>query len=59
MENGTAPEQTPVKITDAEGKEQDRILCPYPQKAEFDTDCGESGDSECWACVDGGASKCR
>lgn len=59
VENGTAPEQTPIKITNIDGEEQNRVLCPYPQKPEFDTGCGNSGDSECWACADAGVSEYR
>ncbi|KAH8161649.1 hypothetical protein CIB48_g6609 [Xylaria polymorpha] len=36
VENGTAPAQTPVKITDLEGNVQDRVLCRYPHKATGD-----------------------
>lgn len=51
VESGTAPEETPVKITDLTGKEQERVLCPYPGKARFDEGCGEMGDAKCWGCV--------
>lgn len=54
VENGTAPEETPVRITDLDRKEQDRILCPYPKRAEFDERCGDSGDAGCWSCEDRG-----
>ncbi|KAK4141255.1 tannase and feruloyl esterase [Dichotomopilus funicola] len=50
VENGTAPDQTRVDITDLEGETQRRILCPYPQKAVFDKDCGATGDEKCWSC---------
>ncbi|KAL2012224.1 hypothetical protein VTN00DRAFT_4942 [Thermoascus crustaceus] len=32
VENGTAPEFLPVRVNGTDGKEQDRILCPYPAK---------------------------
>ncbi|KAH8893021.1 tannase and feruloyl esterase [Thozetella sp. PMI_491] len=50
VENGTAPETTPVSITDLEGKTQDRILCPYPQQQVFNESCGDAGNAECWSC---------
>ncbi|KAI0426737.1 tannase and feruloyl esterase [Xylaria sp. FL1042] len=34
VENGTAPTQTSVQITDKQGNVQDRVLCRYPQKAK-------------------------
>ncbi|SPO01967.1 related to feruloyl esterase B precursor [Cephalotrichum gorgonifer] len=51
VENGTAPEQTPARITDLEGDQQDRILCPYPKKGKFNKKCGRAGDAKCWGCV--------
>lgn len=56
VENGTAPEETPVKITDLEENVQDRILCPYPKRAEFDSSCGDPGNPGCWSCQDRGTS---
>ncbi|GKT39849.1 putative feruloyl esterase [Colletotrichum spaethianum] len=50
VENGTAPDQTPVTVTDLEGAVQSRILCPYPQKAAFDRDCGTTAEARCWSC---------
>lgn len=50
VENGTAPDQTPVEVTDLEGDVQHRILCPYPQKAVFDKNCGEPAEARCWSC---------
>ncbi len=50
VENGTAPDQSPVKITDLAGAEQNRILCPYPQKAVFDRRCGVAAKARCWSC---------
>lgn len=56
VENGTAPEETPVKITDLDRVQQDRILCPYPRRAEFVDRCGEPGDAGCWSCENRGVS---
>ncbi|KAK0615577.1 Tannase/feruloyl esterase [Bombardia bombarda] len=52
VENGTAPEHMPIKVMDKEGAlTQERILCPFPQKAAFDKKCGDSGAEKCWSCV--------
>ncbi|KAH6844585.1 Tannase/feruloyl esterase [Chaetomium sp. MPI-CAGE-AT-0009] len=50
VENGTAPDSSPVQVTDLEGAVGERILCPYPQKAIFDRDCGVAGEGRCWSC---------
>jgi hypothetical protein len=50
VENGTAPEQSPVKVTDLEGDVQNRIICPYPQKAMFNDGCGTAAEARCWSC---------
>ncbi|KAI1417254.1 tannase and feruloyl esterase [Hypoxylon sp. FL1857] len=52
VENGTAPEQTPVQLKDVNGTVQDRILCPYPQKARFDKICGDTLNTKRWFCAD-------
>ncbi|KAK4129730.1 tannase and feruloyl esterase [Parathielavia appendiculata] len=55
VENGTAPEQTPVDIKALDGSTHHRILCPYPQTARFDKEaCGDPADTQCWSC-DAGA----
>lgn len=51
VENGTAPDTSPVEITDLSGAVQLRILCPYPQKAQFDKDCGTAAEAQCWTCA--------
>ncbi|KAL0929801.1 uncharacterized protein CTRU02_215231 [Colletotrichum truncatum] len=51
VENGTAPESTPVKVTVGENEVHNRILCPYPQKAQFSTKCGNASVADCWACA--------
>jgi hypothetical protein len=50
VENGTVPESTPYTIIDQTGATQDRILCPYPEKAVFDPACGDSADAACFSC---------
>ena len=50
VENGTVPEQVPIDITDLQGNVQNRILCPYPERARFDEDCKDPGSAECWHC---------
>jgi Tannase and feruloyl esterase len=36
VEKGVAPDNMTVSITDINGVENSRILCPYPQKARYD-----------------------
>ncbi|GJC87405.1 putative feruloyl esterase ARB_07085 [Colletotrichum liriopes] len=50
VENGTAPDQVPVTVTDPKGAMQSRILCPYPQKAILDQNCGVAAEARCWLC---------
>ncbi|KAI2464316.1 tannase and feruloyl esterase [Annulohypoxylon bovei var. microspora] len=50
VENGTAPEHTSVQLKGLDGEIQNRILCPYPQKAKFDEPCGDPANSKCWFC---------
>ncbi|KAH7131048.1 Tannase/feruloyl esterase [Dactylonectria macrodidyma] len=35
VENGTVPESLPHSYTDDDGKEQNRLLCPYPKKSKI------------------------
>ncbi|KAL4871605.1 hypothetical protein BDV12DRAFT_206294 [Aspergillus spectabilis] len=41
VEEGRAPHSLPASFTDENGRKQDRILCPYPERAVYDG----SGDS--------------
>ncbi|KAK1655113.1 Tannase/feruloyl esterase [Colletotrichum phormii] len=50
VENGTAPDHTPFKVTISGGDVQDRILCPYPQKAVVDPTCDRTLGTQCWSC---------
>ncbi|KAH7113298.1 Tannase/feruloyl esterase [Dendryphion nanum] len=50
VENGTVPEHTPIKVNAKDGTTHNRILCPYPQKAQL-TACRDPADAECWSCV--------
>jgi hypothetical protein len=49
VENGTVPESSPIDVT-VSGETHKRILCPYPQKAQFDTTCGNPALEKCWHC---------
>ncbi|KAK3292852.1 tannase and feruloyl esterase-domain-containing protein [Chaetomium fimeti] len=52
VENGTAPEHTPVDVTVLDGSLQHRIACPYPEVAKFEKDgCEDPADAGCWSCV--------
>ncbi|KAL0938470.1 tannase and feruloyl esterase [Colletotrichum truncatum] len=50
VENGTAPDQTPYKVTVSESEVHNRIACPYPKKAVFDKSCGDAAEAKCWSC---------
>ena len=45
VENGNAPEQIP-----ATSDSSSRPLCPYPQMAVFDENCGDPDEPNCFAC---------
>lgn len=49
VENGTAPDSTPVQVALPNGDVHDRILCPYPQRAGLDV-CDDPANVECWSC---------
>ncbi|KAK4154241.1 Tannase/feruloyl esterase [Chaetomidium leptoderma] len=60
VENGTAPEETPVNVTVSDGGTQQRILCPYPQRYNYDQKrCRGHGhaDASCWVCTAGPADE--
>ncbi|KAK0724869.1 tannase and feruloyl esterase [Lasiosphaeris hirsuta] len=50
VENGTAPEQTPIDVNVEDGTVHHRILCPYPEVSVFDEGCGDAAAVECWSC---------
>lgn len=49
VENGTAPESTPVQVESTDGTIHGRILCPYPSKARLDA-CEDPANAKCWSC---------
>ncbi|XXH00937.1 hypothetical protein Hte_007288 [Hypoxylon texense] len=51
VENGTAPESSPVSFSGPDGVTQNRILCPWPRKARFNSSCGDAAKAECWSCL--------
>ncbi|KAI0005655.1 tannase and feruloyl esterase [Xylariaceae sp. FL0662B] len=51
VENGTVPGTLPTALIDADGKRNDRILCPYPERAIFVEECGNSANATCFTCV--------
>lgn len=50
VENGTVPESSPIGFTDSTGTDWSRILCPFPQRARFQAECGDATVAECWVC---------
>ncbi|KAI1802668.1 tannase and feruloyl esterase [Daldinia bambusicola] len=51
VEDGVAPDSSPISFDNSDGETQHRILCPWPQKAQYDSSCGNSAKAECWSCV--------
>lgn len=45
VENGNAPDQIPATTASSS-----RPLCPYPQMAIYDEDCGDPNDPDCFYC---------
>lgn len=57
VENGTAPEQSPVNVTVLDGTVQQRVICPYPQTAVFtEKSCRDDAGGSCWSCAVGTSS---
>ncbi|KAI1471262.1 tannase and feruloyl esterase [Daldinia caldariorum] len=52
VENGTAPESSPVMIKQSGNATRAEIICPYPKKAVFEKNNCTSEDSsdKCWKC---------
>ncbi|KAH6613822.1 tannase and feruloyl esterase-domain-containing protein [Boeremia exigua] len=52
VENGTAPESTPVTITKPDQSKMQQLLCAWPKKAVFAEGCDVNGDvtTACWSC---------
>lgn len=52
VENGTAPDSSPITVSKFGNSTQDRIICPYPKKAVYTcSDIGKTGGKDCWSCV--------
>ncbi|KAH9905394.1 Tannase/feruloyl esterase [Xylariomycetidae sp. FL2044] len=51
VENGTVSESLPTTLVDVVGKSNDRIICPYPERAVFDKECGDAARVQCFACA--------
>ncbi|GAP91338.2 putative tannase and feruloyl esterase [Rosellinia necatrix] len=52
VEDGAAPDQTAVDVTDLAGATQHRIVCAYPQRAEPVQGCADPAAADCWTCVE-------
>ncbi|KAI5921178.1 Tannase/feruloyl esterase, partial [Camillea tinctor] len=50
VENGTAPHSLPTTFIDGYGRTNNRILCPYPERAILREDCGNTTDTACFVC---------
>ncbi|KAL0937142.1 uncharacterized protein CTRU02_206873 [Colletotrichum truncatum] len=50
VENGTAPTSLTVSFPGTNGTGFERVLCPYPRKARFQSACGDSNKASCWSC---------
>jgi hypothetical protein len=53
VENGTAPETTPINVTDTTGSRVtgSRVLCPYPQRQRLVQGCTDVAAAKCWTCT--------
>ncbi|KAI1380880.1 tannase and feruloyl esterase [Hypoxylon crocopeplum] len=51
VENGTVPGSLPTILTDAYGRNNNRILCPYPEIAVYVKECGDPADAACFTCA--------
>lgn len=51
VENGTVPGSLPTTLTDAYGRRNNRILCPYPERAVYIVECGDPADAACYSCA--------
>ncbi|KAI0546545.1 Tannase/feruloyl esterase [Xylaria curta] len=53
VENGTAPETSPINVTDVTGSQVlgSRILCPYPQRQQLIEGCTDTATAKCWTCT--------
>ncbi|KAI1159717.1 Tannase/feruloyl esterase [Nemania serpens] len=53
VENGKAPEASPINITDITGSHVlgSRVLCPYPQRQRLIQGCADTAAAKCWACT--------
>lgn len=50
VENGTAPDSSPVSFTDSKGQTHNRIVCPFPETAKYINSCGNATAEKCWRC---------
>ncbi|KAI1469644.1 tannase and feruloyl esterase [Daldinia caldariorum] len=55
VEEGIAPDSSPISFNNSNGETQHRIICPWPQKAQYNSSCGNSAKAECWSCVESSA----
>ncbi|KAI0849003.1 tannase and feruloyl esterase [Daldinia vernicosa] len=51
VEDGIAPDSSPVSFSNSKGETQNRIICPWPRKAQYDSSCGNAAKAKCWSCV--------
>ncbi|KAI2473265.1 tannase and feruloyl esterase [Annulohypoxylon bovei var. microspora] len=51
VENGTMPGSLPTVLTDAYGRKNNRIICPYPERGVYIEGCGNPADIACFTCV--------
>jgi hypothetical protein len=52
VEQGQAPDTSPIEFVTPQGRTHARILCPYPQRAAFNSTCGDVAKAGCWECKD-------
>lgn len=50
VEKGIVPETLPIAFNDTNGTQYDRILCPYPERAQLIADSLDVTKSESYRC---------
>ncbi|KAI8963128.1 tannase and feruloyl esterase [Daldinia sp. FL1419] len=54
VEDGIAPNSSPISFLNSKNERQNRIICPWPRSAHYDSGCGNVAKAECWSCMNTG-----
>lgn len=50
VEDGTAPDASPVVITLPRNDTMDEVICPWPKEAILQRNCSNETAGDCWLC---------